>query len=84
MAPDAKLEIVGIRPGEKLHEEMISASDARSTVDMGSHYIVQPEFEWWSKERQSGEPVPDGFNYASNTNDSWLSVDQLRELLPDA
>jgi UDP-N-acetylglucosamine 4,6-dehydratase/5-epimerase len=84
IAPEAKLEIVGIRPGEKLHEEMISASDARSTVDMGSHYIVQPEFEWWSKERLSGEPVPDGFNYASNTNSEWLSVDQLRELLPDA
>jgi len=84
MAPQAKLEIVGIRPGEKLHEEMISASDARSTVDMGSHYIVQPEFEWWSKERVSGDPVPDGFSYASNTNSEWLSVDQLRELLPDA
>ncbi|HEX3265838.1 MAG TPA: UDP-N-acetylglucosamine 4,6-dehydratase (inverting) [Candidatus Limnocylindrales bacterium] len=84
MAPEAKLEIVGIRPGEKLHEEMISASDARSTVDMGSHYIVQPEFEWWQKERLSGQPVPEGFNYASNTNDTWLTVDELRELLPDA
>ncbi len=84
IAPNAKLEVVGIRPGEKLHEEMISASDARSTVDMGSHYIVQPEFDWWSKERLSGTPVADGFNYASNTNDDWLDVQQLRDLLPDA
>jgi UDP-N-acetylglucosamine 4,6-dehydratase len=82
VAPQAKLEVVGIRPGEKLHEEMISASDARRCIDMGDHYVIQPEFEWWENPLQkAGKSVPEGFSYASDTNEQWLSVDQLREML---
>jgi UDP-N-acetylglucosamine 4,6-dehydratase/5-epimerase len=81
MAPDAKLDVVGIRPGEKLHEEMISAPDSRRTVDMGDYYVIQPEMEWWPEQHLDGQPVPDGFSYASNTNDQWLSVDELRQMV---
>ncbi len=81
IAPEATLKIVGIRPGEKLHEEMISINDARSTVDMDSYYVIQPELEWWSNGRIDGPMVPDGFSYASNTNERWLNVEQLREMV---
>lgn len=81
IAPDARLEVVGIRPGEKIHEEMINVSDARSTIDMGDHYVIQPALAWWPKEALDGTPVAEGFSYASDTNDRWLTVDQLRTML---
>ena len=84
MAPDAELRVVGIRPGEKLHEEMISVSDARSTVDVGDRYVIQPELDFWPKPQLEGTPLPDGFSYASDTNDRWLRVDELRAMISDA
>ncbi len=81
IAPNARLKVVGIRPGEKLHEEMISAADSRRTLDMGDYYVIEPEMEWWSNDHLHGTPVPDGFRYASDTNTHWLSVDEIRELL---
>ena len=84
LAPDARLRVVGIRPGEKLHEEMISSPDARRTLDMGSYYVIQPEMEWWPEQQLSGEPVPEDFSYASDTNSEWLSVDALRAMAGDA
>jgi UDP-N-acetylglucosamine 4,6-dehydratase len=80
IAPEARLQMVGIRPGEKLHEEMISAADARRTIDMGDYYVIQPEMEWWQAKKLDGAPVVDGFSYASDTNDRWLTVQQLREM----
>ena len=84
MAPDATLRVVGIRPGEKLHEEMISVSDARSTLDVGDRYVIQPELDFWPKAKLDGTPMPDGFSYASDTNDQWLTVDELRTMVADA
>jgi UDP-N-acetylglucosamine 4,6-dehydratase/5-epimerase len=84
MAPDARLEIVGIRPGEKLHEEMIAATDARRTLDMGSHFVIQPEMDWWPEQHLGGSPVPDGFAYTSDTNSEWLTVERLRTMVDDA
>ena len=81
MAPDAKIEIIGVRPGEKLHEELISVHDARRTLDLGSHYVIQPELEWWQPPPRGGESVPDGFHYASDTNTLWLSPERLREIV---
>ena len=85
MDPAARLEFVGIRPGEKLHEEMISVHDSRSTHDMGDYYVIQPEFEWWSRDRlDGGQSVRDGFSYSSDTNTRWLTVDELRDMVADA
>jgi UDP-N-acetylglucosamine 4,6-dehydratase/5-epimerase len=81
IAPDAALEIVGIRPSEKIHEEMINVSDARSTVDMGAYYVIQPELDWWPTEHLVGESVPRDFAYASNTNTQWLSYEDLATLV---
>ena len=84
IAPEARLEFVGIRPGEKLHEEMISLDDARRTIDVGDRYVIQPEFGWWGNEHLDGTPLPEGFAYTSDRNDTWLDVDGLRALLEHA
>jgi UDP-N-acetylglucosamine 4,6-dehydratase len=81
IAPDAELEIVGMRPGEKLHEEMISTESARHTLDMGDHYVIQPDMDWWPQGRLEGQPLSEGFSYASHTNTEWLDVHQLREMV---
>ena len=84
IAPEARLEFVGIRPGEKLHEEMISVDDARRTLDIGDRYVIQPEFAWWGRDHLNGKPVPEGFAYTSDRNDTWLDVEGLRRLIADA
>lgn len=82
MAPDAELDVIGIRPGEKLHEEMISIDDARRARAFDDHFIVYPVLPGWGlKESEDGTPLPDGFSYNSATNDQWLGADDLRDLL---
>jgi len=81
IAPEAEIEIVGIRPGEKLHEEMISIDAARRTVDRGSHYVILPDYRFTPDPELEGVPVPEGFRYSSDANDAWLDADALRVLL---
>ena len=83
MAPGKPREIVGIRSGEKLHELLLTGDESRHTVDCGDAYVVLPEHPWWNEQRSQllGTPVPPDFVYASDTNDEWLRVDALRELL---
>ena len=84
VAPDLPHEITGVRPGEKLHEVLVTADESRNTIDAGDFYVVLPEHPWWverSRSRISGARVADGFSYASDTNDQWLGPDQLRALL---
>lgn len=82
IAPECEQETVGIRPGEKLHELMIGEDDARRTRDMGSYYVVQPDFPWWQDANLAhGKPVPDGFSYRSDTNPHRLTIPEIRALL---
>jgi UDP-N-acetylglucosamine 4,6-dehydratase (inverting) len=85
MAPGAKHEIVGVRPGEKLHEEMITPTDAYSTVELEKHFVIVPSTATWSTEafsaHHSAKPCPPGFHYHSGTNPHFLTVPQIRELL---
>jgi UDP-N-acetylglucosamine 4,6-dehydratase/5-epimerase len=82
IAPEAHLNEVGIRPGEKLHEEMIGVDDARRTVDAGEFFVVQPDADWWEPVNWNGAArVPDGFRYSSDANDRWLSIEELKELV---
>jgi UDP-N-acetylglucosamine 4,6-dehydratase len=84
IAPGAKREVIGIRPGEKLHELLITSDEARHTVDAGDVYVITPEHPWWSQDwHAEGRPLPDGFVYSSETNDEWLDVGQLRAMLSD-
>ena len=84
MAPDLPLKVIGIRPGEKLHEVLITADESRHTVDAGDVYVVLPEQPWWSSAAQwaDAKPLPDGFSFTSDTNDAWLDAQQLAEMLP--
>jgi UDP-N-acetylglucosamine 4,6-dehydratase len=84
MAPCVPIKVVGIRPGEKLHEIMISADDARGTVDLGDRYAIEPAFVEYPRTPLEGKPLPEGFWYASDTNDDWLSGPGLLALLEDA
>jgi UDP-N-acetylglucosamine 4,6-dehydratase len=84
IAPECRINVVGIRPGEKLHETMITPDDARHTVEYDTYYVIQPEFPWWKQEYSNGSnPLPEGFEYSSNKNDWWLSVEELKALLED-
>jgi UDP-N-acetylglucosamine 4,6-dehydratase len=84
VAPGNELVEIGIRPGEKLHEEMISSEDSRRTLRRPDRYIVLPTFAIWGGFTEpSGEQVEDGFSYTSDNNDLWLDVDQLRSMLND-
>ncbi|GIP36212.1 UDP-N-acetylglucosamine 4,6-dehydratase (inverting) [Paenibacillus sp. J2TS4] len=81
IAPECQLNFIGIRPGEKLHEAMITEDDSRRTVEFDSYYVIQPEFPWWQHEGEQeaeGSPLPESFSYMSNTNNDWLSVDEIR------
>jgi UDP-N-acetylglucosamine 4,6-dehydratase len=85
VAPQAEVELMGIRPGEKIHEEMISFDDARRTRDMGSYFVIQPQAQWWNKwgDRIGGTPIGEGFTYSSDKNDRWLGMDELAAMIQD-
>lgn len=82
IAPGAETHEIGIRPGEKLHEEMIAPDDSRRTVALGDRYVVMPHLAGWGYVAPvAGTPVADGFAYRSDSNDVFLSVDEIRTLL---
>jgi UDP-N-acetylglucosamine 4,6-dehydratase/5-epimerase len=85
IGPDCKHPVIGIRPGEKIHEEMITMSDSFSTFDLGKYYAILPQSPTWNFadyiERFKAIKVKEGFNYNSGTNTEWLSVDQLRKMI---
>jgi len=90
IAPECKYEIIGIRPGEKLHEEMITVSDAINTIEYSNYYVIVPAIKKWSKikfidESNSinGKPCNEGFTYNSETNDLVLTIDELQQLIKD-
>jgi UDP-N-acetylglucosamine 4,6-dehydratase/5-epimerase len=85
IGPDCRIEIVGIRPGEKVHEEMITSSDSYTTVDTGKYYAILPQSQPWRSvhyfNNTNVQPVPKGFRYNSGENTEWLNVEQLRSLI---
>lgn len=82
VAPGTEMKVIGIRPGEKLHEALISEDEARHTLDAGDMYVIQPAHPWWTNRTwEDTTPLPAGFHYTSDNNEDWLSVDDLRELI---
>lgn len=79
IAPGTPTVEVGIRPGEKLHETMITAEDSRHTIDIGDYYVIKPET--YPYKGPQGQPVAEGFSYNSGDNDQWLTVPALRATL---
>lgn len=84
IAPECEIEVVGIRPGEKLHEAMITEDDARRTLEYDTYYVIQPEFPWWTeKYAEGGKQIHDTFSYTSDKNTEWLTVEELRKLVEE-
>ena len=83
LAPECQTEIVGIRPGEKLHEVMVSVDDARQTLELDDHYVIQPQFPWWAADVADGKPCAEGFSFGSDSNTRWLTVEELRAMVAD-
>ena len=82
VAPEAPMHEIGVRPGEKLHEEMVSPEEGRRALRLGDRYVLQPAVATWGYEAPAdGVPVSDGFAYRSDTNDLWLDVDEIRDML---
>ena len=81
VAPGVKTVEIGIRPGEKLHEEMIAADDSRRTISLKDRFVILPTIALWGYEPLVGDEVEDGFSYRSDTNDLWLSSKQIKDLL---
>lgn len=85
MAPDLPIKEIGIRPGEKIHEMMISEGDSINTVEFDDYYIIQPSMPWWKPGEylSKGKPVRDDFVYHSGNNSDWLTIDQMNSLIAE-
>jgi len=82
IAPGCKTDVTGIRPGEKLHEVLISEDEARNTVDVDSMFVIKPLHPWWNNENwDAGRSLPEGFKYSSDNEDWKLTVDELRDIV---
>jgi UDP-N-acetylglucosamine 4,6-dehydratase len=83
LAPNLPTEIIGIRPGEKLHEMLVTEDEARTTVELEDRYIIEPSLGFWSRDTHQAlgaKPVAEGFEYKSDSNEMWLSSETLSEL----
>ena len=87
IGPECEKPVVGIRPGEKIHEEMITPSDSYNTYDLGKYYTILPTVTPWDLEEfksvHNAEQVPEGFSYNSGDNEEWETVESLRELISE-
>lgn len=85
VGPECRTEVIGIRPGEKLHEVLIAQDDAHNTVEFPDHYVIQPADAWWDQrayiEQTGGKPVAPGFCYSSDNNPAWMTPAQLADIL---
>ncbi|MBI2113066.1 MAG: polysaccharide biosynthesis protein, partial [Candidatus Wildermuthbacteria bacterium] len=82
IAPGVRTRIIGIRPGEKLHEVLLIAEEARHAKEFDAYFIIEPEFNFWDKNNGSqGKMLPQGFSYASNTNTDWITKERMQEML---
>ena len=84
IAPNAQIKVIGIRPGEKLHETLISEDDGRLTLEYDTHFVIQPQFTWWGEERKNGgKPVTEGFVYSSDRNESVLGAHEIKNIVQE-
>jgi UDP-N-acetylglucosamine 4,6-dehydratase len=82
MAPKCKIKIIGIRPGEKLHEALMTDDEVRRALEFRDFYVIQPDFPWWGGDNwKGGKNVPEGFHYSSDKNKSWLKPRELLKMI---
>lgn len=81
IAPKCKIKFIGIRPGEKIHECLITEEEARHTLEFDDFFVIEPEHPWRKREPwKKGKPLPEGFRYTSDRNDNWLSIKELQKM----
>jgi len=82
IAPECEIDIIGIRPGEKIHEVLITAEEGRQAIEYNGMYIILPNYSWWNRQNYTtGKKLPKGFTYVSNTNMDWLSINDLKAII---
>jgi len=81
VSPNSILEEIGMRPGEKLHEEMISADDSRRTIILKNRFVVTPVIAEWGYNPPVGDRMPEGQAYRSDTNDAWISTSDIKKFI---
>ncbi len=82
VAPSCEISLIGIRPGEKVHETLVGEDESWHTAELENMYVIKPLHAWWDSENWSGgKKLPDGFHYASNTNTAKLSIEELKKLV---
>ena len=82
IAPDCEREYIGIRPGEKLHEILITEEDGRNTIAYNGMYVILPTYTWWKRSNyKTGQKLPEGFTYTSDQNDEWMSSEDLEKII---
>ncbi|MBK8905706.1 MAG: UDP-N-acetylglucosamine 4,6-dehydratase (inverting) [Anaerolineaceae bacterium] len=85
MAPECDIKMIGIRAGEKLHESMISADEARQSVELSDRFVIKPAHPWWQAANWAeAQGLPEGFSYSSDTNDQWLNHEQLQRMIDES
>jgi len=84
IAPECRIKEIGIRPGEKLHEVLVSEDEAPQTLELDDMFVVRPAHSWWRVEHWAGgQPLPENFRYSSNFNARWLGADDMRAMLDE-
>jgi UDP-N-acetylglucosamine 4,6-dehydratase len=84
IAPEAEREVIGVRPGEKINETLLTEEEARHSREFENYFAIEPEHPFWTKDRfEGGKPLPDGFKYASDNNSRWLTKDKLKKMLKE-
>jgi len=81
IAPSCRIETIGIRPGEKIHECLLTEDESRHSLEFDNFFVIEPEHPWWKVDLWSdGKKLPDGFRYTSDKNINWLSIEELKKL----
>jgi len=86
ISPNYSYKIIGVRKGEKIHETLISLDESQNTIDMGNYFVILPQFEFETKNHQhyiNAKKVPEEFIYKSDTNDKWLTIEELKKIIKD-
>jgi UDP-N-acetylglucosamine 4,6-dehydratase len=84
VAPGCAVEFIGIRPGEKLHEALVSCDESNHTLELEDMFVIQPAHPWWKPASwDRGQPLPDSFAYTSDTNQHWLTIEELRQMIEE-